>query len=94
MVRPKVARNLFRGTVLAACLVVGTAIVSASTFAVLDRAYPSVPLLAKIDDYSVEVLLTWVVMLLAQPAKKSQASRISNSSSASGKDCWKKFLIL
>lgn len=49
-------RNLFRGSALSACLLIGLAAAAASTFAVLNRAYPSVPLLANIDDYSVEVV--------------------------------------
>ena len=49
-------RKLFRFTVMACCLTIGIAMVLATSFAVLNRAYPSVPLLAKINDYSVEVV--------------------------------------
>lgn len=54
--RKGLPQTLCRGTIVLACATVCIAVVAASTFAVLDRAYPSVPLLAKIDDYSVEVV--------------------------------------
>ncbi|MCJ8310807.1 MAG: penicillin-binding protein 1C [Rhizobiaceae bacterium] len=54
--REKLTRTLVRVHIVLACCALGLAVVLAATFAVLSSAYPAKPLLAKIDDYSIEVV--------------------------------------